>query len=84
MSTKITVVTQEKTTPFGSISHGGKFMDPSSGSNTPSVYMKISNLYEVKSDNYLKNAVNLSTGKALEVPENKEVILVDLEIKAIK
>lgn len=83
MSTKITVVTQERTTPFSAIKDGDKFMYPNAG-GSGNVYMKISNLYEVKGDNYLKNSVNLITGKAIEMPLSKDVVLVDLEIKAIK
>lgn len=83
MSTKITVVNQEKTVPFSSVKKGEKFMY-AFGKMQENVYMRINDLYEVSKGNYLKNSVNISTGTSVEIPPQEHVVLVDLEIKAIK
>lgn len=83
MTTKITIVTQEKSIPFSSVKKGEKFMY-AFGKMQDNVYMRINDLYEVSKDRYLKNVVNISTGTSVEIPPQESVVLVDLEIKAIK
>lgn len=83
MSTKIMVISKERTIPFSSVKKGEKFMY-AFNKMQENVYMRINDLYEVSKDRYLKNTVNLSTGTAVEIPPQEDVVLVDLEIKAIK